>query len=216
MKATEQALRQDIILTGKKLYSRSLVVAKSGNLSARLDKDTMLITATATSLGALKARDIVRVSISQGPQDSGCRPSSEFPLHSMIYRNFGCQRVIHCHPPLTNAYFAVYPRLVDLIFETKHSIGDIPVVKQYTVTVTKPKPVIAALRKNRIVVLRNHGVVAIDNDFIEAFYGVEALESAVEVAAVARLFKKNILDDLDTCLCMKLKEPGRRYARRIR
>jgi L-fuculose-phosphate aldolase len=206
MKITERSLKNDIIRIGRKLYSRSLVAAKSGNLSARLDKDTMLITATGTSLGALTPRDIVRVSISKGPCASGIRPSSEFPLHCMIYRNFDCQRVIHCHPPLANAYFVVYHRLADLIFETRHAIGDVPVVKQFTVTVTKPAPVVAALRKNKLVVLKNHGVVAIDNNFIEAFYRVEALESAVEVAAVARLFKKNILDDLDTCLAIKLKK----------
>jgi L-fuculose-phosphate aldolase len=206
MKETERSLKNDIIRIGRKLYSRSLVVAKSGNLSARLDKDTMLITATGTSLGALTARDIARVSISKGPCGSGCRPSSEFPLPSMIYRNFDCSRVVHCHPPLTNAYFTAYARLADLIFETRHTIGDVPVVKQYSVTVTKPAPVIAALRKNKLVVLKNHGVVAIDDDFIEAFYRVEALESAVEVAAVARLFKKDILDELDTCLNIKLRK----------
>jgi len=202
----ERSLKNDIIRTGKKLYNRSLVSAKSGNLSARLDKDTMLITATGTSLGALTLRDIVRVSISRGQGASAIRPSSEFPLHSMIYRNFDCRCVIHCHPPLANAYFVAYTKLADLIFETRHAIGDVPVVKQYTVTVTKPAPVVAALRKNKLVVLKNHGVVAIDNDFNEAFYRVEALESAVEVAAVSRLFKKNILDDLDTCLAIKLKK----------
>jgi L-fuculose-phosphate aldolase len=203
---SERSVKNDIIRIGRKLYGRILVVAKSGNLSARLDKDTMLITATGTSLGALTARDIVRVSISNGPRAPGSRPSSEFPLHSMIYRNFDCSRVIHCHPQLTNAYFAAYPRLKDLIFETRYTIGDVPVVKQYTVTVTKPAPVIAALRRNKLVVLKNHGVVSIDDDFLEAFYRVEALESAVEVAAVARLFKKDILDDLDTCLSIKLKK----------
>jgi ribulose-5-phosphate 4-epimerase/fuculose-1-phosphate aldolase len=206
MMLTERRLKDDIIRIGRKLYSRSLVVAKSGNLSARLDKDTMLITATGTSLGALKARDIVRVNISKGVYSSETRPSSEFPLHCMIYRNFDCRRVIHCHPPLTNAYFVAYSKLADLIFETKHTIGDVPVVKQYTVTVTNPGPVIAALRKNRLVVLKNHGVVAIDDQFSECFYRVEALEAAVEVAAVSRLFKKNILDDLDTCLTIKLKK----------
>jgi len=206
MNATERSLKNDIIRTGRKLYGRSLVAAKSGNLSARLDKDTMLITATGTSLGALTSRDIVRVSISRGPGAAGLRPSSEFPLHTMIYRNFDCRRVVHCHPPLTNAYFAVYPDLADLIFETRHTIGEVQVVKQYTVTVTKPLPVIAALRKNELVVLKNHGVVAIDDDFTGAFYRVEALESAVEVAAVARLFKKDILDDLDICLTQRLKK----------
>lgn len=206
MKTVEEKLKEEIIRAGRRLYERSLVAAKSGNISCRLDRDTMLITATGTCLGALKARDIVRVDIRRGLRSSGIRPSSEYPLHSMIYRNFACSRVIHCHPPLTNAYFAVYPRLADLIFETRHTIGDVPVVRQFTVTVTRPAPVIAALGKNRIVVLKNHGVVSIDDDFSECFYRIEALESAVQVAAAARLFKKDILDDLDTCLSAKLRK----------
>jgi L-fuculose-phosphate aldolase len=206
MKQAERYLKNEIIRIGRKLYSRSLVVAKSGNLSCRLDKDTILITASGTSLGALTQKDIVKVSLSKKINSPGRRPSSELPLHSMIYRNFNCNRIIHCHPPITNAYFAVYSRLADLIFETRYTIGEVPVVKQSTVTVTDPEPVISALKKNRIVVLKNHGVVAIADDFPEAFYCVEALESAVEVAAAARLFKKDILDDLDTCLNTKLKK----------
>ncbi|MCU0650875.1 MAG: class II aldolase/adducin family protein [Candidatus Omnitrophica bacterium] len=206
MNRSEQALKNEMINIGRKLYDRSLVVAKSGNLSCRLDKDTVLITASGTSLGALTQKDIVKVSLSKKITGSGRRPSSELPLHSMIYENFDCSRVIHCHPPLTNAYFAVYPRLAELIFETRHTIGEVPVVKQNSVTVTDPKPVISALKKNPLVVLKNHGTVAMADGFTEAFYYIEALESAVEVAAAARLFKKDILDDLDTCLNTRLKK----------
>jgi ribulose-5-phosphate 4-epimerase/fuculose-1-phosphate aldolase len=206
MKKSERSLKNDIIRIGRRLYSRSLVVAKSGNLSCRLDEDTILITAGGTSLGALTQKDIVKISLSKKSNGPGRRPSSELPLHSMIYRSFDCTRVIHCHPPLANAYFAVYPRLAELIFETRYTIGEVPVVRQNTVTVTNPKPVISALKKNPLVVLKNHGVVAIADDFSEAFYFVEALESAAEVAAAARLFKKDILDDLDKCLNIKLKK----------
>jgi L-fuculose-phosphate aldolase len=206
MKRSERILRNEIIRIGRRLYSRSLVVAKSGNLSCRLDKDTMLITASGTSLGALTQKDIVKVSLSEKIESSGRRPSSELPLHSMIYKNFDRSCVIHCHPPLTNAYFAVYSRLAELIFETRYTIGEVPVVKQNTVTVTDPGPVISALKKNPLVVLKNHGAVAIADVFSEAFYYIEALESAVEIAAAARLFKKDILDDLDTCLNTKLKK----------
>jgi L-fuculose-phosphate aldolase len=225
MRKTERSLKNEIIRIGRKLYGRSLVVARSGNLSCRLDADTILITASGTSLGELTQRDVVKVSLSNAIKDktrtlqicdrkresgslilSSRQPSSELPLHSMIYRNLNCSCVIHCHPPLTNAYFAVYPRLAELIFETRYTIGDVPVVKQSTVTVTNPGPVISALEKNKLVVLKNHGVVAIADGFSDAFYCVEALESAVEVAAAARLFNRNSLDDLDTCLNIKLKK----------
>jgi len=211
MRESESRLRKEIIAIGRKLYRRSLVTARSGNLSGRLNEDTMLITASGTCLGALRPVDIVRAGISGAEnfhryQKNMVRPSSEYPLHRMIYRSFACRRVIHCHPPLANAYFAIYPKLADLVFETRHAIGDVPVVRQNSVTVEDPQPVIKALRKNKLVVLKNHGVVSIGNDFLECFYRIEALESAALVAATARLFNKKILDELDTCLSIKLKK----------
>ena len=56
-------LKQKIIAIGRKLQNRHLAVANSGNLSARLDKDNILITATATSLGQLEPKDIIRINI---------------------------------------------------------------------------------------------------------------------------------------------------------
>jgi len=201
----ELSVKDQIIRAGKKLYARSLVVAKSGNISARLDSDTILITAGGTSLGALTRGDIVKVDLTRGFVPGSRRPSSEFPLHAMIYKKTACSRILHCHPQLTNAYFAVFSSLKEIIFETRYTLGQVPVVSQQTVTVENPRPVAEALAKNPIVVLKNHGVVAVGDDFMEPFYLIEALESAVEVAAVARLFKKDILDGLDTCLKKRLK-----------
>jgi ribulose-5-phosphate 4-epimerase/fuculose-1-phosphate aldolase len=47
----EIALKEEIISIGKRLYQRHLVAARSGNLSARIDGSTILITATGTALG---------------------------------------------------------------------------------------------------------------------------------------------------------------------
>jgi len=125
-------------------------------------------------------------------------------MHALIYANFGHKRVIHCHPALTNAYFALYPRLKELVYETRYTIGEVPVVPQQTVTVTRPRPVVEALKKNPLVVLKNHGVVAAGDDFKKPFDMIEALESGVKVAAVARLFDKRAFDSLGCVLKRKL------------
>jgi ribulose-5-phosphate 4-epimerase/fuculose-1-phosphate aldolase len=64
------------------------------------------------------------------------------------------------------------------------------VVRQETPTVTDPQPVIEALKAGNLVVLKNHGTVAMGEDFEAALSLTEALEEAVLVAAVARLFKQ--------------------------
>ena len=196
----EKDLRKQIIKVGRRLYEFGLAVAKSGNISARSDDRKIIITATGTFLGDLKDEDIVSVDLARNKKRGGKKPSSELPLHSLIYENFSHQTVIHCHPPLINGYFAVADSLKALTFETKFYLGNISVVKQDTPTVTEPKIVIEALKSNNLVVLKNHGIVAVADKFENGMALIEALEEAVKTAAVARLFNKGILDDLDKAL----------------
>ncbi len=208
---SERGLKLEIIKVGKRLYTAGLAVAKSGNLSCRLDNENILITATGAALGQLKESDIVKVNLTGGKSGAGPNPSSELPLHSLVYKNFTAQVVIHCHPPLINGYFAVAKTLKAMSFETKFYLGDIPVIPQETPTVTAPAPVITALKTNNLVILKNHGTVAIADKFQEALSLTEALEEAVKSAAVARLFDKSILDNLDLALKEDLKRNDPAY-----
>lgn len=197
---SEKELKLEMINAGRRLYDAGLAVAKSGNLSAKLDAENILITATGTFLGQLKESDIVKVGLAGGKYEGEIKPSSELPLHSLVYKNFSAKAVVHCHPPLINGYFAVAKTLKAMSFETKFYLGDIPLISQETPTVTDPAPVIAALKTNNLVVLKNHGTVAIADKFQDALSITEALEEAVKSAALARLFDKDILDDLDAAL----------------
>ncbi|MDD5409490.1 MAG: class II aldolase/adducin family protein [Candidatus Omnitrophica bacterium] len=202
---SEKDLKLEIIKVGKRLYEAGLAVAKSGNLSARIDEENILITATGTFLGQLKEEDIVKVNLTNAKFTGESKPSSELPLHSLVYKNFPAKAVIHCHPPLINGYFAVAKTLKAMSFETKFYLGNIPVIPQETPTVTSPEPVIASLKTNNLVVLKNHGTIAIADKFEDALSITEALEEAVKSAAIARLFDKDILDSLDAALREDLK-----------
>ncbi|MCX8011689.1 MAG: class II aldolase/adducin family protein [Desulfobacterota bacterium] len=201
----EKGLKQEIIALGKKLYHLRLVVARGGNLSSQIDADTILITATGVSLGELTEEDIIKINLMNPVNQTNKKFSTEFPLHSMIYKNFPeINRVIHCHPPLTNAYFAVHDDLDILTFETRLFLGKIPVVKQITPNVTNPEEVIAALKLNNLVAIKNHGVVSMGENFSEALFLVESLEEAVKMSGVARLFKKEALSPFEEVLKKEL------------
>jgi ribulose-5-phosphate 4-epimerase/fuculose-1-phosphate aldolase len=193
----EKSLRDEIANIGKKLYNLRLVAARAGNLSARIDENNILVTASGSSLGSLTNEDVIKVDLTSQEDLSNKRLTSEFPLHSLVHKNFPSKTIIHCHPPLANAYFALYPELKALTFETKLYLGNVPVVKQETPAITQPQLVIDALKANNLVVIKNHGVVSVADRFCDALYLIEELEEAVRVAAVARLFKKEIMDDLD-------------------
>jgi L-fuculose-phosphate aldolase len=196
----ELKLKKEIIQAGRKLYKSGLAVARSGNVSARLDEKYMLITATGSMLGSLKLNDVVKVEIASGRVCGSLKPSSELPLHALVYRNLKATRVIHSHPPLINGYFAVTSDLKPLTFESKFYLGDVPVIEQDTPTVTRPEEVISGLKVNNLVVLKNHGAVAVGESFKDALGLTEALEEAVRTTALARILKKDILDDLDKAI----------------
>lgn len=192
----EMALKKQIIETGRRLSSLRLVSASAGNLSARISEEEIFITVTGAYLGSLKIGDIKKVSLTQEP-GMDKQLSTEYPLHRLIYKNFAAKFVIHCHPPLTNGYFAVYNNLKALTFESRIYLGDVPVIIQETPSITRPDEVIEALKANSLVVIKNHGVVCMTDEFRHGLGLIEALEETVRVTAVARLFDKGILDGLD-------------------
>lgn len=177
-----------------------------------MNANNVLITATGVSLGDLSPEDIISVDLAKEKDASGKKLSTEFPLHSLIYKNFPVKTVIHCHPPLTNGYFAVYPNLKVLTFEARLYLGDVPLLEQETPSITKPELLIDALKANNLAAIKNHGVVAVGENFRECLHLVETLEEAVRVAGIARLFKKEILDDLDRALKEDLAIGSKTYA----
>lgn len=207
----EKQLKQKIIVIGNKLQNLHLVVANSGNLSASLDKDTILITATGTSLGQLKPEDIIKIDLKNEKDLKNSRLSTEFPMHRLIYESFETKTVIHCHPPLANGYFSVCSELKNLTFESQVYLGNVKAVLQETPSMTKPELVIEALKSNNLAVIKNHGVISMGQNFKDGLDLIETLEEAVKVTSVARLFDKTVLDDLDKALKQDLTQETDSY-----
>jgi ribulose-5-phosphate 4-epimerase/fuculose-1-phosphate aldolase len=196
----QRQLKKELISVGRKLYDLHLVAGTSGNLSARLDKNNIFITATGAAMGNLKSDEIIKVDFTKQSDLTNKHLTSEFSLHKLIYENLPNKVIIHCHPALANGYFAIYSDIKALTFETKLYLGQVPVIPQETPAVTNPGEVVEALKSSNLVVLRNHGVVCIADDFKGALHLIENLEDAIRTISIARLFKKDILDDLDKTL----------------
>ena len=98
---TETSTRTDLIdamiAAGEDFFRFGWASATSGNLSARLDDDTLVITATGQRLGELSSDDFVDVDLDAAPTDSGT-PSGDAPLHAALYRQFDdIGAVFHIH-----------------------------------------------------------------------------------------------------------------------
>lgn len=97
MSMTERALREEVCWVGHSLFARGYVHATAGNISVRLDDDSVLITPTDACLGRLVPEQLVRVQ-ADGQTAPGARPSKTITLHRRIYAAEPEARcVIHTH-----------------------------------------------------------------------------------------------------------------------
>ncbi len=176
------AQKKEIIYWAGMLYGKGLVTARSGNLSCRVDKNTILMTRHDCYLGHLEPQDIVAVDGDGNVVDGKGEPTSEKELHLALYRGLpDTGVVVHSHSPFTTAFFHYFDALDIFSFEAKFYLGNIPVIPQHTPTVTNAGPVVAALQTNNITVLKYHGVVSAGCDFKNAVSLIELLEEQAKV-----------------------------------
>jgi len=183
--------KKEIIDIGKLLWEKDLASGLNGNISVRAGKDKYFITGRGTCLGRLEETDIVLTDIDGKVYGKG-QPSSEKTLHSAIYKHFpDIKAIIHTHLTYANGYFYVNNTLTPSTFESRLYLGEIVCVEQFTPTVTDVAPVIEALKKNNIMVLKNHGALAMGKNLFDCFLLTQCLEESVKMDAVSRIYSKD-------------------------
>ena len=101
----EDAFRADIVEVGRRLYARGYVASNDGNISIRLDPDTILTTPKSVSKGFMTP-DMMVVTDLSGRKIRGNRDaSSELLMHLEVYKNRPDARaVVHAHPPTATGF----------------------------------------------------------------------------------------------------------------
>ena len=166
-------------LLGERVY----VTSHGGNLSYRLEEDLLLITPTRVYKGNLKASDLVFIDLSGNVVEGSMKPSGETPMYLNFFRERpDINSVIHCHPPVTNAFAITKGRnwLMRPIFpETAVEVGPVPVVP-YGEPLTQRladnfKPY---LQKYNAFMMESHGLVIMSpGNIVRAFELTDILET---------------------------------------
>lgn len=181
-------LARQIAALGASFFDRSLTFGRTGNLSAKVAEDRILLTPTGVSLGALDP-DALSVIDLDGRHVDGAKPSKEAFLHAAVYRSRPTAgAVVHLHsthavavscladvdpadvlPPLTAYYVMRVGRLPLLPY---HAPGD---------TSLEALAESTALDHHSFLVA-NHGSVVAGSDL------AAAADAAEELEETARLF----------------------------
>jgi len=184
--ALRAALAHDLIRAGRVLERRGLIVASEGDLSARITPDRVLITRRGRRLGDLTPRDFVDLGIGE-PVDSQGRAASstEHRTHLLAYAaRPDIEALVHAHPPGLSA-FAMRGetpnlRALDEARDAIHAIAVVPYAPSGTETLARS--VAAALSGAEgvpacdVLILRNHGAVAVGGSVEEALARLEIAE----------------------------------------
>ncbi len=209
---SERQHREEIVRFGKMLHQHGFVAASAGNLSVRLDQETILVTPTGISKGMMEPEDLVVMDMS-GRRVLGRRePTSEMPMHLMIYKlRPAVHGIVHAHPPTATGYAAAgLPLNQALVSEIVIGLGCVPLAK-YGTPGTKEltealKPLIP---QYDAMLMANHGVVTYGEDLVSAFMKMETVEHFAQIALVTHtLGRQQLLSEEDVS---KLQEARERY-----
>ena len=209
---SERQHREDIVRFGRLLHDRSYVAATDGNLSVRLDHDTVLSTPTGMSKGMLEPEDLVVVDMS-GRRVTGRRNvSSEIAMHLLIYKlRPDAHGVVHAHPPTATGYAAAgLPLNQALVSEIVLALGCVPLARYGTPGTPELTDALAPLiPQYDAILMANHGVVTYGEDLLRAYMKMETVEHFAQIALVTHtLGRQQLLGAEDVS---KLIEARERY-----
>ncbi|MBZ5648105.1 MAG: class II aldolase/adducin family protein [Acidobacteriia bacterium] len=207
---SERQHREDIVRFGRMIHGKGFVAATDGNLSVRLDHDTVLSTPTGMSKGMMEPEDLVVVDM-QGKKVMGRRNvSSEIAMHLQIYwLRPDVKGIVHAHPPTATGYAACgLPLNQALVSEIVLALGCIPVAKYGTPgtpeLTTALEPLIP---QYDAILMANHGVVTYGEDLTRAYMKMETVEHFAKIALVSHLLgRPQLLSDADVSKLMVARE----------
>ena len=178
----EEMLREEIVNYGRLLYERGLTTATGGNISARLDDETILITPSGIRKGEMKKEDIVLMKL-DGSWSGSRRPSIESPLHTSLYRREGIGAVIHAHPPCCTALAVASTKLMtSMLPEGVMILGEVPLIPyRRPGSEELADEIMNAGDKARGYLLEKHGALTVGRNLAEAFGRMEEMEFIASV-----------------------------------
>ena len=183
-----EALRDEIIRTGRKLWDRQYVDGNGGNISCRIGADYVLCTPTMVSKGDMTPADICLSDMSGNIVAGNPHRTSELLLHLEIYRATPRARaVVHCHPPYATAFSLTgTPPPIGLISEYEIFIGPAALAHFETPgTQAFAETVLPFVQDHNTILLANHGVVCWSDTITHAEWLVEILESYCKTCVIA-------------------------------
>jgi L-fuculose-phosphate aldolase len=180
--------RQELVRFGSLLHQQGFVSACDGNLSVRIDANTVLTTPTSVSKGMMSPADMVLVDMHGHKLEGQCNASSELAMHLTVYRmRPDVNAVVHAHPATATAFASCGRALEEPICsEVIVSLGAVPLAEYGTTgTPELSESLLPWIPDYDAILLANHGAVSYGCDLMSAYLKMEAVEHFAKIMLAA-------------------------------
>ena len=176
-----QEAKEIVCEAGKQLLQKGYVSGTWGNISVRMDDNTMAITPSGREYEDMTPNDIVAVNYHDLKYEGDLKPSSELKLHAEIYKTRKkIHAVIHTHQMNASTVAAARREVPPILDDMAQIIGPTVRCAEYALPNTRKitKATVKALRGRFAALMANHGAVCIGRNLKEAFVACEVLEKS--------------------------------------
>lgn len=199
-----------------RLYRTGLTTTSGGNISLRLNDDLFCITPSSLDKSCLTEDTIAIVSMDGENLTPYLKLSIEGEMHRLTLLNRpDVNAVVHAHPCYATAFSMI--RNADgalalntrLIGESWFILGDPVLVPYYTMGSQELAHAVSeAARSSSVLLMENHGVLAVGPTLLKAFDRIEVLENAAKMTTITQIMKNGgcTIKSLDDQQCAVLSE----------
>ena len=183
--------KEEVVRIAKLMYHSGMTNMFEGNVSIRVG-DTMLLTPSQQDKDQLTAEMILELDLDGNVRyaPEGLRPSCEYRMHAALYgMRPDIRAVVHNHSAYATAYaMAVKPIASDAHLELNLLFGEIPVAPYGMLGTERIYAGMAPLMRDyHVVLLENHGLLAVGPDAVTAYSRAEAAEKMAKTLLLTRL-----------------------------
>lgn len=178
-----------LIAVCHELAAAGFVAATDGNVSARRNATSLIITPSGINKGRLAPKNLVNVRMDGTRIGGGRKPSTELDMHLFVYdRRPDVSAIVHAHPPFATAFAAARIPMTDAVFpEVIVGIGAIPLADYATPSTREVRESLAPyVSACNAILLANHGVVTFGASPDEALFRMEKVEHLAHILTIAR------------------------------
>lgn len=182
-------LLKELIQVGEYMIRYDLAWGTSGNISARMDENSYLVSASGTFLGELNEDVLVPVGLNGRLIETNRKPTKETPMHSAIYESRPDINAVLHSSPLYSMMVACsnYEIPSNLFIESMYYLDRVERVKYCDPGSFELGEAVKEKAKNaNILILENHGVLVYDTSLQEARMALQTLELACKMFVLSR------------------------------